>query len=129
VTLAEDVPQIRLIIERVRVFGCVAGQAHRNRGLQADVRAGRIFDVQAAGPVALLALHVLQALVFDHFAATGLTKPRDVTADAGQVVLLVGGDQGVVAALVDGGLPQRERLFVAVGAGLDPDVARRAGGR
>src|SRR5690606_29019348 len=57
VARSEDVPQIGLVLERIRVLGRVAAQAHAARRLEPNVGAARILHVQAPGPVALLALH------------------------------------------------------------------------
>src|SRR5690606_24311997 len=124
VARAQHVAQVGLVVEGVRVLRRVAPDTHVRRRLAPDrkrlARLLRGLRVDAARPVAHLALHVVEPRDLDDLRTTRLAEPGHVATNAAQIELLVDLDQRLVGARVARALPLRQRLVVARAALLAP---------
>src|SRR5467141_461641 len=128
VSRSDDVGAILRVVEAGRVGRLVTADAGARGDLELDECAGSILDVLAAGPVAVLALHVLapdsapagpgaaDLRAIDAADAAGLLPTGHVTLDAVQAELLLHRDQRLVGVGVPGLRPERGRVLVALGA-------------
>src|SRR6185437_6233064 len=119
----QDQLHLLLRVEALDVRRVVAAQAEVGlRRRDDEALFVRVLRVQRAGPVARLALHVLELLVVRDRAAAGLVVAGDVAAHAVEVELLEVLLERRVRGVMRGLVPDLARVVVAVGAGVDADV-------
>src|SRR5262249_32759369 len=122
------VAEVRVEDEGVGVLlGVAAARAEVRRGRERGRGLLRRGDVERAGAVADLALHLAELLVVGERRAAGLGPAGHVAADAVAVPLLADGGERLPGLGVRRLLPERDRLLVAVGAVVDAGVARVSG--
>src|ERR1039457_252881 len=130
VTRADDVAQVGLVLEGVRVLFVVAVHADRFGGFESSSE-GRflaaLLEVNRTRPVAHLALNVLQAVRVAQAGTAHLAVAGDVAIHAVVVGFLADVDQGLPGLGVDRVLPKAGGGLVARDAFLAAHVGCSSG--